>query len=365
MNALLEISDVSVRYHKNTVVDHIGFDLAEGEIGCLLGPSGCGKTSLLRAIAGFEPIVSGHIKLDDRILSTPGTILAPEKRRVGMVFQDLALFPHLNIEKNVAFGLRMLSRSKQQARVAELLELVNLQGFNKRYPHQLSGGQQQRVALIRAIAPHPALLLLDEPFSSLDTELRVLLAKEVRDILKRDGITALMVTHDQVEAFAMGDKIGVIHDGKLLQWDSSYTIYHKPATPFVAEFIGSGVTLDACIVDNETIESAIGRINVNVPTNCVRKCAQKACSPGCEIKVLVRPDDIIHDDDSEIQLEIIDKSFRGAEFLYTLKVDERQHILCLVHSHHNHGIGEQIGIRLDFQHLPIFSLEQIKRNQRV
>ena len=192
----LEVIKAGVSYGSQPVVQDVSFELSRAEIGCLLGPSGCGKTSLLRAIAGFEPITEGEILLHGRSVSRPGSTLAPEKRRVGMVFQDFALYPHLNVADNVAFGLRGISGRQQRARVDELLDLVDLGGQQKKYPHQLSGGQQQRVALIRAMAPRPDILLLDEPFSGLDIELREQLARQVRTILKREEVTALLVTHD-------------------------------------------------------------------------------------------------------------------------------------------------------------------------
>ncbi|MES9976311.1 MAG: ABC transporter ATP-binding protein, partial [Candidatus Thiodiazotropha sp.] len=253
----LEVRHASVQYGRQVVVDDVSFELESGVIGCLLGPSGCGKTSLLRAIAGFEPLVQGEILLHGRQVSRPGHTLAPEKRRVGMVFQDFALYPHLTVGENVAFGLRGISGKSQRQRVGELLVLVGLSGLEDKYPHQLSGGQQQRIALIRAMAPRPEILLLDEPFSGLDVELREQLAGEVRAILKREGVTAILVTHDQLEAFALADIIGVLGSGRLRQWDSGYNIYHKPADRFVAEFVGQGAMIPGRVLAGGRIESAL------------------------------------------------------------------------------------------------------------
>ena len=208
----LEVKDVSINYGRHRVVSGVSFELARGDIGCLLGPSGSGKSSLLRAIAGFESLTAGEIRLHGRTVSQPGKTLPPEQRRVGMVFQDFALYPHLSVEENVAFGLRGMSGRQRRVRIDELLALVGLAGLQGKYPHQLSGGQQQRVALIRAMAPRPDILLLDEPFSGLDIELREQLAREVRAILKRESVTAILVTHDQIEAFALADAIGVLGD---------------------------------------------------------------------------------------------------------------------------------------------------------
>ena len=231
------------------VVDGLSLELARGEIGCLLGASGCGKTTVLRAISGFEPLQQGRIVLGGRELEGPGGNVAAEKRRVGMMFQDYALFPHLDVAANVGFGLRGLARAKRQQRVAAMLSQVGLDGLGERYPHELSGGQQQRVALARALAPMPELLLLDEPFSNLDTSTRQRLAEELRQLLKATGTTVLMVTHDQSEAFAMADRIGVMQGGRLLQWDAAPQLYRAPGDAFVAGFIGRGVVLPASVLE--------------------------------------------------------------------------------------------------------------------
>jgi iron(III) transport system ATP-binding protein len=346
MSILLALEDVAVAYADQMIVSNISFQLEEGQISCLLGPSGCGKTSLLRTIAGFETPQSGSIRIRNQIVSQPSHVVAPENRRIGMVFQDFALFPHLNIEKNIRFGLsKKMSEKDQLARCNELLDLVGLSGKNLHYPHQLSGGQQQRIALARALAPKPDILLLDEPFSSLDVELREQLAREVRDILKQQNITAIMVTHDQHEAFTMADNIGLIHQGQLVQWDSPYDLYHRPVNRFVAEFIGQGVFIPGEYLGDNKIQTELGTISGRVPTDC---------KAGCRLDLLIRPDDVIHDDHSNTKLEITQRLFRGAEFLYTLQLDSGRHILCIAPSHHNHALNEKIGIRLDVNHLVMF-----------
>jgi len=346
MNNLLTLNNISVAYGDNTVVENISFELEEGQISCLLGPSGCGKTTLLRAIAGFEKPDAGEIKIRDQIVSNANSVLAPENRNIGMVFQDFALFPHLNIEANIRFGLsKKMNDGEQLDRCDELLELVGLKGSNKKYPHQLSGGQQQRIALARALAPEPDILLLDEPFSSLDVELREQLAREVRDILKQQNTTAILVTHDQNEAFAMADNIGLIHQGKLVQWDTPYNLYHQPSTRFVANFIGQGAFIAGKYIGNQQIETELGIITGSVP---------EQCEVGCKLDLLIRPDDIIHDDDSSLQLVITERLFRGSDFLYTLKLGSDKTILCIASSHHNHQLNEKIGITLDVDHLVMF-----------
>lgn len=230
------------------VVDGLTLTLTRGQIGCLLGASGCGKTTVLRGIAGFEPLQHGRVDLGGRELAGPGSALPAEARRVGMMFQDYALFPHLDVMANVGFGLRAMAAGPRRERVRALLQQVGLERLEDRFPHELSGGQQQRVALARALAPAPELLLLDEPFSNLDVDTRQRLAGELRSLLKATGTTVLMVTHDQAEAFAMADRIGVMHAGRLLQWDSAAQLYQAPADPFVAAFIGRGSMLPAALL---------------------------------------------------------------------------------------------------------------------
>lgn len=241
MSELLKLDQVFLSYDTPDgivpVVKNLSLCLEKGHIGCLLGASGCGKTTVLRAIAGFEPLRAGSISLGSTVLSSVDKQIEPEHRHVGMMFQDYALFPHLNIEKNIAFGLRRWDKHRRKQRVSELLSLAGLEGSGHRYPHELSGGQQQRVALARALAPEPELLLLDEPFSNLDVDTRERLAFEVRDILKKTGHTAILVTHNQAEAFAIADRIGVMQDGIIAQWDTPYGLHHHPANTFVADFV--------------------------------------------------------------------------------------------------------------------------------
>ncbi len=244
----LEVEHASVVYPgggTRPAVHDVSLALPRGSLGVLIGPSGCGKTSLLRAVAGLERLHGGRIVIDGEVLAdaAAGVHVAPEARRIGMVFQDYALFPHLSVAANVDFGIRHLGVAERRARTLEVLELVGLAHAAKRAPHQLSGGQQQRIALARALAPRPRLLLLDEPFSSLDIDLRERLAQELRAILKQSGTTALLVTHDQMEAFAVGERVGVMQRGRLEQWDAPHALHHRPATPFVTDFIRVGQRL--------------------------------------------------------------------------------------------------------------------------
>ncbi len=349
---MLELRGLHQCYGDLEVVRGLSLRLARGDIGCLLGPSGCGKTTVLRCIAGFERVTEGEILLNGRCVSRPGYAEPPEKRRIGMVFQDYALFPHLTIAQNIAFGLRGVAKSERDARVAEYIEAVGLTGHGHKYPHQLSGGQQQRVALARALAPQPDLLLLDEPFSNLDVELRERLSLEVRDIIKRTNTTAVLVTHDQNEAFAIADEIGIMHGGEIQQWDSAYNLYHRPHNRFIADFVGQGVFLPGCLVDASHVQIELGTLHGEIADPCPGGCEE--CDNGHQVDVLLRPDDIIHDDASSLQAEVTHKAFRGADILYTLRLDSGRKILALVPSHHNHALGEKIGIRLDVDHVVAF-----------
>ena len=323
---------------ENVVVRDLSFALETGEIGCLVGASGCGKTTVLRLIAGFLSPSAGIIELDGRRIAGAGAGLPPEQRRVGMVFQDFALFPHLDVR-----------------------------------------GQQQRVAIARALAPRPALLLLDEPFSSLDTELRDALSVELRSILKETGTTTIFVTHDQREAFAVSDWIGVMHQGRLEQWGRAYDLYHQPRTRYVAGFIGEGEFLpgqvigvcagghDAASTGDEMLSGTMVRTEVGVLACHHPECeataaamtaaaAAQAAVPDLqgEVEVLLRPDDILHEDDAPLRAKIVRKAFRGADFLYTLELASGRRLLSLVPSHHDHAVGEAIGIRLAADHVVVF-----------
>ena len=342
----LEVNNLTVDYNGLVAVDNISFKLKKGQIGSLLGPSGCGKTTILRTIAGFETPSAGEIVLHNQVMSQPNWALATEKRRVGMVFQDFALFPHLNVFDNITFGLQKASTSEKQKRAAELLELVGLSHTANVYPHELSGGQQQRIALARAMAPRPEILLLDEPFSNIDVEQREQLAHDVGDIVRKEEITTLLVTHDQLEAFAIADEIGVMKKGKMHQWSTGFDLYHTPNDLFVADFVGQGVLLNGVVLENNQVETELGIIGDDE--------LPKELSSGDKALVLIRPDDIIHDDDSNMTAEILEKTFRGAEFLYSLRLPTGSKVLCFAPSHHNHSIGEHIGIRHEIDHLVTF-----------
>jgi iron(III) transport system ATP-binding protein len=349
---LLEVRALAHAYGAQPTVRGVSFALPKGGIACLLGPSGCGKTTVLRCIAGFEALAAGTIALDGEVVSRAGFTLAPEKRRVGMVFQDYALFPHLDVEHNVGFGLGGVGTREREERVRELLAAVGLPDAGARFPHQLSGGQQQRVALARALATRPRLLLLDEPFSSLDADLRERLAGEVRTLLRAEGTTAILVTHDQLEAFALADEIGVMQGGEIVQWDSAYNLYHRPAHRFVADFVGEGRFVPGRLRADGQVELDFGALPGEV-----RRVGMAPDATGA-VEVLLRPDDVVHDDTSPVRAQVIGKAFRGADILYTLQLPGGAQVLSLVPSHHDHALGEPIGIRLAADHVIAFPRER-------
>jgi len=341
----LHINDVTLAYGDVEVVYGVSLVLEKGEIGCLLGPSGCGKSTLLRSIAGFEKVKSGDISMRGQMLSSAAYCMPTEERNIGMVFQDIALFPHLTIAENIAFGIRKWSKEEQQKRISELLELVGLSGTEARYPHSLSGGQQQRIALARAMAPKPDLLLLDEPFSGLDANLRETLVPEIRDILKQEQMSAILVTHDQMEAFAMADKVAVMQQGVIQQWGTAFNIYHEPKTRFVADFIGLGEFINGRIVDEYSVDTALGRL---VGQDTLK------FSPGTPVELLIRPDDIQHQEGANITGVIVSKWFRGSHYLYQVKLENGEIVPCITACHHDHDVNETLDIQVEFDHLVVF-----------
>ena len=345
MATKLEVKDLAAAPGGKPVLADVSFRLAQGSVSCLMGPSGCGKTTLLRTIAGFEQPLAGEIRINSICHSNATTLTPVERRNVGMVFQDFALFPHLTARGNIAFGLQRWASSSRSARAEEVLKLLELRDFQDQYPHQLSGGQQQRVAIGRALAPRPEILLLDEPFSNMDVELREQLARELRKILKQEGMTALLVTHNQLEAFAMADEIGIIQDGRLLQWGSAFELYHRPASPAVADFVGAGAFIAGAARDGFAVETELG---------VIRGDREHGFAAGEPVSVLLRPDDVVHDAASDLTAIVQDKAFRGAQFLYTLSLPSGARLLSLAPSRYDYGLGEAMNIRLEVDHLVAF-----------
>ncbi|MBI4200185.1 MAG: ABC transporter ATP-binding protein [Chloroflexi bacterium] len=324
------------RYGTVEAVLQVDLAVTPGEVMVLLGPSGCGKTTLLRLIAGFERADAGTLAVGGQLVAGPVAWVPPEKRRVGMVFQDYALFPHLDVERNVSYGLfREPGRSQ---RVREVLALVGLEGLAHRMPHELSGGEQQRVALARALAPRPTVILLDEPFSNLDAKLRTRVRGEVRAILREAGATAIFVTHDQEEALFLGDRVGVMNQGRLEQVDTPERIFHRPATPFVARFMGLADFLPAR-VEGQALVTELGMLP-----------RPPEVTPDKPVEVMVRPDDILIHPDESGQTVVLEKVFQGTHHLYTVRLASGTVVHSLRPHFETYPVGAHVAARIEAGH---------------
>jgi iron(III) transport system ATP-binding protein len=340
---VIALRGLTKRFGSITAVDNVDLEVSRGEIVGLLGPSGCGKTTTLRLISGFEEPDSGSVWLNGQKVSGEGAWRPPERRAVGIVFQDYALFPHLNVGANVSFGLQNVPRRERKGRLAEMLELVGLAGLEKRYPHQLSGGQRQRVALARALAPFPVVLLLDEPFSNLDAEMRAEVRLEVRSILKRLDATAVFVTHDQEEAFVFADRVAVMNDGRLEQVDRPEVLYNQPASHFVADFVGHGNFLPATVVAG-VVQTELGAMRV-----------RGATSDG-PVHVLVRPHDIaLLPGKHELSLVVRERRFLGSEVEYVLELPSGRQIISHQPAEALFKPGDRVGYTLRQENLRLFA----------
>ncbi|MDJ0659089.1 MAG: ABC transporter ATP-binding protein [Crocosphaera sp.] len=345
-STILQVNQLVKQFpnHQIPAVDEVSFQLTPGDILGLLGPSGCGKTTLLRMIAGFEQPSAGTIELGGNVIASASQLLPPEQRNTGMVFQDYALFPHLNIADNIAFGLNKKKLSKKQIkqRINEVLTLVGLEGLEKRYPHQLSGGQQQRVALARALAPQPALILLDEPLSNLDVQVRIRLRHEIRHILKATGITAIFVTHDQEEALAICDKIGVMSSGKIEQLGTPEAIYTRPASRFVAEFVTQANFIPAKR-QGTLWTTEIGQWELPSPPETVP-----------EGDLMVRQEDILLKPDDTAKVVISDRQFLGREYRYCLRTPSGGQIHARTTLQTQLPIGTKVQLAIASQSAQVF-----------
>ncbi|MGI9338419.1 MAG: ABC transporter ATP-binding protein [Gammaproteobacteria bacterium] len=351
----LEIKGLTHRYGKVAALNHLSLALDDGDIGCLLGPSGSGKTTVLACVAGLEKPSAGSILIggEDK------TRLPPEKRGVGMVFQDFALFPHLTVRQNILFGGAKANGAKPNGgagkMATEALEsLCGISAVANSYPHELSGGEAQRAALARALANAPKLLLLDEPFSRLDAALREHLMREVRAIVKESGITTLMVTHNQHEAFAIADVGGVINHGAICQWDDIYNLYHRPQCAFVAGFVGDGALIKGKLTADGGAQTQLGLLRgENKPL-----AAGGLAKPGDAVKILLRPDDIAAVTDGGVMAVVCERAFRGPTTLYKLRIgadgDGVETVLSEMPSHCNFAIGEGVRITAKPRHLVVF-----------
>jgi len=346
VSSVLELRQVSCSYEAGRpAVQDISFAAKEGEILCLLGPSGCGKTTILRAIAGFEPVRSGQIFLSDQLVSSQKVMTPTENRRIGMVFQEYALFPHLRVQDNIAFGLSQSTQSLRATRVQEMLRLTGLEGFERRYPHELSGGQQQRVALARALVQNPIVLLLDEPFSNLDPDMSGRMRQELHDLLRRTKTTTILVTHDHDEAFAMADRIAVLNQGRLEQFDTPEMMYHLPATPFVADFVGQADFIPGT-VSHGMVQTELGEFPDTLE-----------CQDGTTVVVMIRPDDIHLVPTEGARSRVISRQFRGSENLYTVSLPSGQIVHSSQGSTSIYQAGTAVELRVLATHTVLFRQE--------
>lgn len=340
----LEIEDVSLSIEGTLILDNLSLNIDEHEIISLIGPSASGKSSLLRIIAGFENISSGKVKLNGLTVDDRSTIVQPQNRNVGIIFQDLALFPHLSCKDNILFGITNYSADHKRQRLDRLCNLLDITSIKDKFPHEISGGQQQRIAIARALAPGPEILLLDEPFSALDEELKETLMHDVKNLLKEEKITTIVITHNIKEAFQLSDKIAFLDNKKIIQFDTAYNLYHKPYTKEIANFCGIGSFINGTVIDSNHVSTILGKLFGDTSKFKV----------GSNVSVMIRPDDIIHDDDSPQSAKVLEKIFFGSDFLYKLELTEGEKIFCYTPSHHNHAINEVIGIKPVIDHLILF-----------
>jgi iron(III) transport system ATP-binding protein len=342
---VLELDGVGKRYGPETAVSGLDLTVRDGELLTLLGPSGCGKTTTLRMIAGLEAPSEGTVTVADEAVAGDGTTVPPEERDVGMVFQEFALFPHLTVAENIAFGLEDPASEAAAERVAELLDLVGLGEYGDRTPGDLSGGLRQRVALARSLAPEPDVLLLDEPFSNLDVRLRVAMREEVRRILEEAGVTAVSVTHDQEEALSISDRVAVMHDGHVEQVGSPAEVFEHPESRFVASFLGQASFLPAA-VGEDSVETIIGSYDRDLLEGITDEYT------GADVDVLVRPDDLraTPANESEADGTVVRRQYTGPSFVYHVELADGNVVRCL----HNHAedfdVGEPVGVTLVADH---------------
>ncbi|EAQ52236.1 MULTISPECIES: ABC transporter ATP-binding protein [Vibrio] len=335
MSCALSIKDLTCKYESQTILESLSLEVEHGEIVCLLGASGCGKTTLLKAIAGLLPLSSGVMSLNCQTIDDGDNWLPPEQRNIGMIFQDYALFPHLTVNQNICFGLKGLSEQQKKEKVQEMLELVHLDEFGDRYPHQLSGGQQQRVAIARSLAYKPDLLLLDEPFSNIDTQVRHELISQIRKIFKKQGVTAIFVTHSREEAFAFSDKMAVMNHGVIEQYGSASELYFHPSSKFVADFLGGGSYLNAKRISDNEFETSLGLIEAK---------AQTQIEVGAECALLLRPQHIVASHDVDSNLSVLEQQFMGDHCRYVIEANGQK---LLATSSEALGVGMPVTVKVD------------------
>jgi len=339
----VELNNVSKSFATTKAVSRLTISIGRGQFFSLLGPSGCGKTTTLRLIAGLDRPDEGTIAINGEQVAGHNTWVSPEKRGIGIVFQDYALFPHMNVSQNIAFGLKNYRRETAKTRADEMLDLTGLAGLGRRYPHELSGGQRQRVALARSLAPSPQVILLDEPFSNLDADLREELRSETKRILKGQGATTILVTHDQEEAFSISDRLAVLYNGTLEQEGSPAEIYHRPRSKFVADFVGKADFIEGEI-HGKIVHCAFGTFPVD--GNQIQEAKH--------IELMVRPDDVTFSIDPNGEATIIEARFLGASILYLLQLGNGNTIHAIRPSTEMSPVGARVRVVIDASHIVIF-----------
>ena len=343
MTTALSIENLACQYDEQTILENLSLEVEQGEIVCLLGASGCGKTTLLKAIAGLLPLSAGTMTLRGREIDDGSTWTPPEQRNIGMIFQDYALFPHLTVAQNVAFGLKGITQNEQAEIIDEMLELVHLAPFKQRYPHQLSGGQQQRVAIARSLAYKPDLLLLDEPFSNIDTQVRHELIAEIRKIFKQQGVTAIFVTHSREEAFAFADKMAVMNKGVIEQYGTASELYFCPSSKFVADFLGGGSYLPAKHIEGSTFDTLVGQVEAH-------SCALIEQSADCQL--LVRPQHIQLSSSENSKISIVEQQFMGDHCRYIIDIEGTR---LLATSSESLEVGQSVSVSVDTKGIVAFA----------
>ncbi len=343
MSCALSIRNLTCQYDDQTVLESLTLEVEQGQIVCLLGASGCGKTTLLKAVAGLLPLSSGQMKLNSMTIDDGENWLPPEQRNIGMIFQDYALFPHLTVAENIAFGLKSETAQQKILKVEEMLGLVHLKGYGERYPHQLSGGQQQRVAIARSLAYKPDLLLLDEPFSNIDTQVRHELIQEIRKIFKQQGVTAIFVTHSREEAFAFADKMAVMNHGVIEQYGTASELYYRPSSKFVADFLGGGSYLAATRVSESEFETHLGVVAAS---------AQQDIQIQADCALLLRPQHIQIQADQDSAVKVLEQHFMGDHCRYVIDVNGER---LLAMSSQALSIGDGVTVSLDTQGVLAFA----------